>query len=591
MLKATSCELDLFSDPEIFRMVDRGIRGGIAVITHRRARANNPLLGPTYYNPAEPTSYIIYLDANNLYGWAMSQSLPCSTFELVTGEDVAGVDWLSVDDDAEIGYFLEVDLEYPPELHDGHNEYPLAAERLQVTRDMISAKQVYLKRVYNLPRNSRVEKLTPNLKNKTHYLCHYRLLKFYIAHGMRLTKVHRAIKFRQSKGLESYIVKNQNLRKEARTAFQKDFFKLMNNSVYGKTCENQKKRTDIRLVTDEQQVRKLIEKPHCKDFRIFNENLVGIELRKVRSHINKPFYTGFAVLELSKLHMYRFHYDYMKLKYGARAKLLFTDTDSLMYHVQTDNIYADIFADRAEFDLASYPRTSPYYDATNDKSIGKFKDEASGEPILEFIGLRPKMYSFVTVSDVDNARGAKLTEKHRAKGIQFAAQRGLRHADYERQLEQPATTSLINRRIGSKSHQLYTIETEKRALCSYDDKRYLLDDNISSLAFGHKDIPAGAVETVEEEGADLDQVLVQPQRDVANSEEEFEASESDEEAPTGSSSAAQGIHPIDLTLSDDEEAPLPDHPLLRAYALDRSAATKPKHPESATGASSTSVRH
>jgi len=283
----------------------------------------------------------------------------------------------------------------------------------------------------------------------------------------------------------------------------------MNNSIYGKTCENQKKRTDVRLVTDERQVRKLTEKPHCKDFRIFNEGLVGIELLKVRAMINKPFYVGFTVLELSKLHMYRFHYDYIVRKYGSRAKLLFTDTDSLMYHIVTDNIYDDIFADRSQFDLSSYPRSSPYYDASNEKLIGKVKDETSGEPILEFIGLRPKMYSYVTVSDVNNAAGAKETEKHRAKGIQFAAQRGLRHRDYAAQLEQPTITTLTNRRIGAKAHQIYTIETEKRALCAYDDKRYLLDDNITSLAFGHKDIPAGANDTVEEEGADIDLVIVQ----------------------------------------------------------------------------------
>jgi len=179
-----------------------------------------------------------------------------------------------------------------------------------------------------------------------------------------------------------------------------------------------------------------------------------------------------------------------------------------------------MFADRAQFDFGSYPPNSTYFDATNDKLIGKFKDETSGDPILEFIGLRPKMYSFITVSDENNAVGAIQKEKHRAKGIQFAAQRALRHRDYAQQLDQPTITSLANRRIGAKSHRLFTIETDKRALCSYDDKRFLLDDNITSLAYGHKDIPAGALETIEEEGDDADLVTVQQPRAADESDQE-----------------------------------------------------------------------
>ena len=191
-----------------------------------------------------------------------------------------------------------------------------------------------------------------------------------------------------------------------------------------------------------------------------------------------------------------------------------------MYHIQTENVYSDMFADRAQFDFGSYPPNSTYFDATNDKLIGKFKDETSGDPILEFIGLRPKMYSFITVSDENNAVGAIQKEKHRAKGIQFAAQRALRHRDYAQQLDQPTITSLTNRRIGAKSHRLFTIETDKRALCSYDDKRFLLDDNITSLAYGHKDIPAGALETIEEEGDDADLVTVQQPRAADESDQE-----------------------------------------------------------------------
>ena len=190
-------------------------------------------------------------------------------------------------------------------------------------------------------------------------------------------KVHRVIKFKQSTWLAEYINLNQRLRAAATNDFEKDFFKLMNNAIYGKTCENQKKRTDIKLVLNDQKRKSLTEKPHCLGFKIFGENLAAVEMRKIQLMINKPFYVGFSVLELSKLLMARFHYEYILPKYGDKASLLFTDTDSLMYHIETENIYEDFWADRDRFDFAGYPRVdvtksdqhpmSKYYDPTNNK--------------------------------------------------------------------------------------------------------------------------------------------------------------------------------------------------------------------------------
>ena len=203
--------------------------------------------------------------------------------------------------------------------------------------------------------------------------------------------------------------------------------------------------------------------------------------------INKPFYVGFSVLELSKLLMYRFHYDYIKEKYREKAQLLFTDTDSLMYEIEAENIYADFWNDRDRFDFSSYPRTSPYFDATNNKVLGKMKDEAHGQPIREFIGLRPKMYSFIISTDPNDP--SKVKEKHVAKGIQRAVIAQFRHDDYRKQLDAPLENHQTNRRIGARLHELYTYEVDKRGLCAYDDKRYMID-KIRSLAYGHYRIPA-----------------------------------------------------------------------------------------------------
>ena len=411
MLKITKEKLQLVSDPEMFRMIDGGLRGGICMITKRYARANNPQLGE-HYNPNLPKSYIVYLDANNLYGWAMSQALPSDGFMWLQPAEYENINWLQQTDTQEYGYIVECDREYPAELHDLHNEYPLAPERMDISTTMISETQVEIRKCYTMNQNGTSTKLVPNLFNKTKYCCHYQNLKFYLEHGLKLTKVHRVLRFKQSQWLAQYIIINQNLRAQSKNDFDKDFFKLMNNAVFGKTCENLKKRKDEKLCTTEEQCRKWTQKPNCNEVRIFGEDLVGIEMQKLQTKIDRPFYVGFAVLELSKLLMYRFHYDYIKTKYGDKAQLLFTDTDSLMYQIETEgNIYEEMYADKHLFDFAGYPHDSPYYNADNNKIIGKMKDEAGGKPILEFVGLRPKMYSFTWID------GDHINEKHRVKGI------------------------------------------------------------------------------------------------------------------------------------------------------------------------------
>jgi hypothetical protein len=282
--------------------------------------------------------------------------------------DIAQIDWLKQSETQSTGYYIECDLEYPPELHDSHNDYPLAPERLVLHEEMVSENQRKIFSCYNIPRSALTQtKLVPNLMDKKKYCLHYLNLQFYLSHGLRLTKIHRAISFQQSAWLSRYIILNQELRTAAKNDFEKDFFKLMNNSVYGKTCENMKKRTDIKLVTDDTKRKTLTNKPHCMSYRIFKEDLVGIQMRKIKVEINKPFYVGFSVLDLSKLLMYRFHYDYIKKKYGDRAELLFTDTDSLMYQIQTPNIYSDMWDSEDLFDFSGYPKTSTFFSDKNNK--------------------------------------------------------------------------------------------------------------------------------------------------------------------------------------------------------------------------------
>ena len=245
MLLHTGVQLDQISDPAIFNMVDHGLRGGVSMIVHRYANANNPDIGQSY-DANQPLSYIVYLDANNLYGHAMSQPLPTGHFKWLTEEEWRLLDWKTIPDDAPKGYILDVDLEYPAQLHDRHNDNPLAPDKRQMQYELLNEHQLRILTHYNVPKSSlKVQKLVPHLGPRKAYIIHYRNLKFYLTEGMKLTAIHPVLEFTQSKWLAPYIKKNQDLRAAAKTDFEKNQPKLYNNAIYGKRCENQKKRSDI----------------------------------------------------------------------------------------------------------------------------------------------------------------------------------------------------------------------------------------------------------------------------------------------------------------------------------------------------------
>ena len=356
MQKMTNVKLDLISDVDMQNFIEKGMRGGISTITHRYAQANNKYM--KNYDPEKESSYIPYLDANNLYGWAMSQKLPTGDFRWIPSPEYINLD--SYDENSAKGLILEVDLEYPPELHRLHNDYPLAPEKMVVREEMLSdySREILGREGMTI---GKVQKLIPNLKDKEKYVLHYRNLQLYLKLGLKLKKIHRALEFSQSKWLEPYIAFNTQKRAGAKNAFKKDFFKLMNNSVFGKTLENLRKRSNIQLVTNPEKMERLAARPTYISHKIFHENLVAVHSKQTKLLLNKPSYVGMCILELSKTLMYDFHYNYILPKYGKKAKLLFTDTDSLCYHIETEDIYSDFFADRELFDNSDYPSDSKFY--------------------------------------------------------------------------------------------------------------------------------------------------------------------------------------------------------------------------------------
>ena len=480
-MKFTKVKLETLHDIEMHQFLERGMRGGISMISHRYTQANNKYLQE--YDPEKPTSFITYQDSNNLYGEAMTQSLPVSDFKWVDEKDVKSFNVMTVQDDADTGYFLEVDLEYPKELHDLHSDYPLAPEKMLISHEMLSPYQQQLKEDLGY-KPARVEKLVPNLWNKEKYIIHYRNLKFYLAQGLKLQKIHRVLQFKQEAWLKSYIQHNTQLRAAAKNDFEKDFFKLLNNSVFGKTMEDVRRRINIKLITEPAMFKKHTAKVTYKGSVVFvndeekEEYFIGLEAKRTSIKLDKPIYTGFTVLELSKLHMFDFHYNHMMEKYGPeRAKLLFTDTDSLTYHITAEDLYQDMKEDQHLYDTSNYSKDHFLFSEVNKKVIGKFKDETGGLPIVEWIGLRAKMYSMMT----DDGK-----EKKTGKGIKKSVlKKEIRHQDFKDCLMEKREFQHSMMNFRSKQHQLFTVKQTKKSLSPFDDKRYILEDGYTTRAHGH----------------------------------------------------------------------------------------------------------
>ena len=458
-LKYTKIKLELLTDIDMLLMFEKGIRGGITQAVCRYAKANNKYMGD-HHNKNEESTFLQYLDANNLYGWAMSQELPTHGFrwvknvEAFTPKKIAKLTLKN-----EKGYLLEVDVDYPKELHDKHDELPFMPEKLKIHK---------------------VEKLVPNLHNKKKYVMHIRALNQALKHGLILKKVHRVIQFEQSAWLKPYIDFNTRLRAAAKNEFEKDFFKLMNNSVFGKTMENIRKHKDMKLVTTEKKYKKLVMKPNFKDGRKFSENLMGVEMGKLKIKMTKPVYLGQAILDLSKLVMYEFHYDYMQPKYGSKVNLCYMDTDSFVYEIKTEDFYKDIAGDvEKRFDTSEYSQEDarPLPIGKNKKVIGLMKDELKGKIMTEFVALRAKMYAY---------RQMDKPEEKRCKGIKkCVVKKSLKFDDYKKCLDDGKNVYKSQVLFQNNDHDVHTSKINKIALNRDDDKRLVQSNQISTRARGY----------------------------------------------------------------------------------------------------------
>lgn len=418
-------------------------------------------------------NYLMYYDANNLYGYAMSQPLPYKNFNFLTNSELSNFSTNFIKNlkiDSEVGYILEVDLDYPDEIHDIHSDFPFCPEN-------------------KLTPNSKINKLIADVNPKRNYIIHFRMLQECLKNGLILKKVHKILSFNQSCWLKDYISLNTEKRSRSTSEFEKNFYKLMNNAVYGKTMENVEKRRNIFLsthwenISNKKGARSLIAHPSFHSRTILDENFVIIEHEKSKIVLNKPTYIGFSVLDISKLKMYDFYYNYLKSKFYNNIKLVYTDTDSFIISVKTIDFYADIkedvkkINDEAIFDTSDYTVNNVYnFPLNNKKVIGLMKDENNGLPMKEVICLQPKTYYYTVERGISTCK-AKGVPKHISSNFSLS--------DYKSCLYSKNVLIKNMYIIRSKVHTLYTQNVNKIALNFKDDKRYILSDNVNTLPWGH----------------------------------------------------------------------------------------------------------
>lgn len=462
MLKVTRVELDLLTDVDMLLFFERGVRGGFVSLVNRHAVANNEYIGVV--DPEKPISHLMYFDVNNLYGYAMSQPLPYKNFTWLSEDDIRAFDVDKAAIDCHRGYVLEVDLRYPRTLHREHADLPFCVERMVPPVE-----------------SSSHNKLVGTLFPKKRYVLHIQNLKQCLAYGLVLEKIHRVISFLQAAWLEPYMRLNTELRQRSTQEFESNFFKLMNNCIYGKSLENIRKHRDIHLVNKWEGrygAAAYIAKPNFKKFKIIVEDLVTVELNKLEIFYNRPIYLGMVILDYAKLHMYNFHYGFAKQQFG-KVSLMYTDTDSFIYKIEECDAYAVMRDNPDRFDTSSFPLDGNVFQIVprNSKVIGLMKDECGPNTMTEFVGLACKMYAYRTL---------QLKEVAKAKGIRTSVTRSFRVDKYLSVLRTLTDVYHQQARIVSHSHEVYLLDQVKRSLAVSDDKRQWSSDFLTSLPWGYQ---------------------------------------------------------------------------------------------------------
>ena len=455
-LKYTEINLQTLQDKDMVLLLENNIRGGISSV-----------MGDRYVRSDEKKK-ILFIDANNLYGHSMSEPLPYD--EIRFDNNVELEDILNNPDDSDIGYSFEVDLKYPDNIKEKTKNFPYAPMNKKINPVDFSD---YMKSI--IPDTyTQNKKLICDWSDKKNYLVHYRMLKFYLRHGMIVDKVHSVISFKQSRWLEKYISFNTQKRNKAVNDFEKCFYKLLNNAFYGKTMENVRNRLKIKFVKkdDYREIVKQQSKFTFNGIHKSHENCYSYTVKQKEVPMDKPIYLGFTVLELSKLHMYETYYDKLQPYFGQEnIQCHYFDTDAFVLSLNTKDIIKNLKNLEDIFDFSNLDKSHELFSNKNKKVIGKFKIETPKNIwIDEFVCLRSKMYAFKCGND----------SKIKLKSVSKSQSKNIKIEEYKKCLDgEEYQRECNNYIIRSINHEMFLQKVKKSTLSIFDDKRCFIN-NIES---------------------------------------------------------------------------------------------------------------
>ena len=468
--------IELLRDISVITEFESSIRGGFTSVVKGKATFNNKYLND--FDPNKPISTGIFLDINSLYGTVLHGKLPVGDFKELSEEEIRNFNIDDIDLNGEFCYALSIDFEIPDDIKKLTDDLPLGLRQEEISFEDLSEFSQKLSESSGLKfikQKSLIASHNPQKK----YLISLNLLKLFKDIGLKCTKIHRIFRFRQEALFKGFIEKNIELRTNSNSSNEKDLFKLMSNSIYGKLLYNPRKHcTRTKIVTCEKDYKKHANDPFLSEtFPISKDKLI-MKFMEKNVDLKYPLYIGWFVLELSKYRMYDFYYNVLKKTYGNNVNLVYSDTDSYLLEFQNVDVYSELGKKPLMdyIDTSNFPSDHWLFSVANKGKLGLLKSETADLAIKEVIALQAKCYSVLLNNN---------NTKNTAKGVNKSEKNKLTHDIYSKVHDLKLKTRFVTcMNIRKMKNRLYTTQTKKRAMTKIDRKRFWLNSE-RSLAYGH----------------------------------------------------------------------------------------------------------
>ena len=481
--------LDLISDPNLYHIINRNIRGGFCSVGQRHVIANNKDTNPNFDHKSMKSNYLLYIDFNSLYPTVMSQfELPMGDFVELNGEELSDFknqDLTEIDVEGDTGYYIYCNIKpISPEVIEKTDSYPLLISPMNIQNHHLSNFSQDLLREKNLKLANNNTKLVAHHSGVDNYLITLPLLQFLIKQGVEVSVIHKVIKFKQGFLFKHFIDENIRMRAEAANPFIKNALKLVNSAICGGTLLNPlDDATEVEICHDENSTNliKSFSQPTFRKVDVMNEDRFLVTFNRPSVKASSPIYVGYSILDHAKLYMYKFWYSTIVPTYGQRAQFVYSDTDSFIINIETDDIVKEIQGPLAKhLDLSNFPLDHPLYSNKCMGELGKLKIETAPYHIKEFVALKPKAYSYTT-TESDQVCHNTL------KGVPKHGRNNLNVETYKECLYSNTRISQDISNLRFYNSNMSPTKNSQIILSSFEDKRYYVD-GLNSYGYGHHKI-------------------------------------------------------------------------------------------------------